>query len=99
MISVLEQGAVIADRFAIESLVAQGGMGAIYRAFDRAEGQPVALKIIDARLGSAQDTERFVREAETLARLEHPRIVRYLNHGATQEGTPIWQCNGWTART
>ncbi|EYF02582.1 hypothetical protein [Chondromyces apiculatus] len=61
-----EQGAVIADRFQIERLVAHGGMGSVYRAFDRQEGRVVALKLMDLSLGEGLGAERFAREAEVL---------------------------------
>ena len=83
-----EQGLIVDDRFEIERLVAEGGMGSIYRAFDHVEGQHVALKFMGRSLGETQDA-RFMREAELLARLEHPRVVRYLSHGRTPEGRPF----------
>ena len=83
-----EQNLIVDDRFEIERLVAHGGMGSIYRAFDRVEGQPVALKLMGTLLGESEDA-RFTREAGLLARLHHPRIVRYLGHGRTSEGRPF----------
>jgi eukaryotic-like serine/threonine-protein kinase len=72
-------GAVIDERFEIEALAAHGGMGAVYRARDRAGGGRVAVKILshdEPRL-----YERFLREARVLADLCHPAIVRYVAHG------------------
>ena len=76
--------AVIASRFAIERKVAAGGMGSVFRAFDRVDGIPVALKILHGE--SAIDVERFEREAGILAHLGHPGIVRYIAHGVTGAG-------------
>ncbi len=73
---------VVAERFEIVAHAGAGGMATVYRARDRATGSIVALKL----LGSVGERERFVREAETLARLDHPNIVRYVAHGALDDG-------------
>jgi tetratricopeptide (TPR) repeat protein len=72
------------DRFDIERLVGSGGMATVYRAVDRQTGQPVALKILHGR--TSEQTERFEQEAELLAELSHPAIVRYVGHGTTPVG-------------
>jgi tetratricopeptide (TPR) repeat protein/predicted Ser/Thr protein kinase len=77
----MSSGTLIAGRFEIEREAGAGGMGVVYRAHDRATGEPVAVKL--AR--SARDAERFEREGEVLSRLAHPAIVRHVAHG-TDEG-------------
>ena len=72
------------DRFDIERLVGSGGMATVYRAVDRQTGQPVALKVLHGR--TPEQTERFEQEAELLAELSHPAIVRYVGHGTTPVG-------------
>jgi serine/threonine protein kinase/tetratricopeptide (TPR) repeat protein len=74
---------VIADRFEIQTLVGQGGMGSVYRARDRVTRAVLALKIVR---GGDVDRERFFREAKILANLFHPGIVRYHAHGVTPQG-------------
>ncbi len=76
---------VIDDRFEIVSLHAHGGMADVYRAIDRTTEMPVALKVIAPR--DMRFAERFLREARTLRRLDHPRVVRYLAHGWTNSQT------------
>src|SRR5258708_35687219 len=76
---------VVADRFVVERLAGRGGMGLVYRAVDRVSGEPVAIKVIADDEG---DAPRFAREAQLLAELDHPAIVRYVAHGATAEGKP-----------
>ncbi len=73
----MQRGRVIAERFAIDAVVGAGGMGSIFRAHDRQSGRTVALKV----LRDKQMAERFVREAEVLAGIEHPAVVRYIAHG------------------
>lgn len=66
----------------IFSLVGSGGMGFVYHARERATFRPLALKILRSHLaGDPAFAERFQREAQTLARLDHPNIVRILGHG------------------
>src|SRR5262249_61601918 len=80
----LRVGELVADRFEIQRHSGTGGMGTVYRAWDRTLGQPVALKIL--RLRSDADRERFTREAQVLAGLVHPGVVRYVGHGTTAGG-------------
>lgn len=69
----------------IEHYIGHGGMGAVYQARQVALDRPVALKILSPRLGSDPTfTERFAREARTLAKLAHPNIVMVFEHGQTE---------------
>jgi hypothetical protein len=77
-------GDLVANRFELRDLRGSGGMGAVYRAWDRDAEQTVALKVLTR--DGAQDVARFAREAEVLRTLDHPRIVRYVAHGSTQSG-------------
>ncbi|MCA8951794.1 MAG: serine/threonine protein kinase, partial [Planctomycetes bacterium] len=77
--------------FVVESVIAVGGMGTVYRAHDadRPE-QPVALKVIHPGTGSEEIQLRFRRESELLASLDHPRIAKFLANGLTAEGEPFY---------
>lgn len=77
---------VVADRFEIERLVGSGGMGEVFRAKDRVTGEPVAVKVLYGSM--TKDGERFKREAQLLAEVSHPRIVRYIAHGFAQGNRP-----------
>lgn len=83
---------VIADRFVLERVVGAGGMGEVFRATDRLTGEPVAVKMMYG--GLTRDAERFKREAQLLAEISHPRIVRYVAHGLTDGGRP-WLAMEW----
>ena len=71
----------------IIELLGQGGMGAVYKARQKQLDRLVALKILPPQIG--QDpafAERFTREARSLARLSHPRIVTVYEFGHTDDG-------------
>lgn len=83
----MHAAALIADRFVLERPVGAGGMGTVYRAVDRASGAPVALKI--ATVDDAHHRARALAEADALARLEHPAIVRLVAHRLAPDGRPF----------
>ncbi|MDI3288065.1 serine/threonine-protein kinase [Polyangium sp. 15x6] len=72
-------GQVVDGRFVVEGVVGQGGMARVFRATDRTTGEVVALKVLLEE--EAANVERFEREAEIMAALQHPGIVRYVAHG------------------
>jgi DNA-binding beta-propeller fold protein YncE/predicted Ser/Thr protein kinase len=62
--------------YRIESLIARGGMGVVYRATQLALERPVALKVIARQLADdEQFRRRFLSESRLAARLEHPAVV------------------------
>lgn len=68
--------------------VGQGGMGVVWKAWDRALERTVAIKFLrHAASPRPFDQERFLREARLLARLSHPHIVRVLGLGV-RDGAP-----------
>ncbi len=72
--------------------IAQGGMGAVYRAV-RADGQytqEVALKIVRAGFGGELTAARFRNERQILASLDHPNIAKLLDGGTTVSGLPYF---------
>ena len=67
---------VLAGDFEVESELARGGMGIVFRASDVQAKRPVALKVLSPELGlTARAAERFKREGRMVAELEHPNIV------------------------
>jgi DNA-binding beta-propeller fold protein YncE/predicted Ser/Thr protein kinase len=62
--------------YRIESLLARGGMGVVYRATQVALDRPVALKVIARELAGREGfRERFLRESRLAAKLDHPNVV------------------------
>jgi serine/threonine protein kinase len=77
----LTTGQMLQDRYRIVSLLGQGGMGAVYRAWDTRLNVPVALKEMTSQPGLdyqalAKLRGQFQQEAQVLARLTHPHLVR-----------------------
>lgn len=73
--------------YRIESLIGRGGMGDVYLAANKHINQKVAIKVLNANLAeSAIVRQKFVYEAETLLKLDHPNIVKFLNFYENEEG-------------
>ncbi len=73
------------DNFKIVSILGEGGMGKVYKAFDIKLERYVAIKVLNAQsLSQPQFVERFKREAKNQAKLNHPNIVPVF--GFTEEG-------------
>jgi eukaryotic-like serine/threonine-protein kinase len=83
----LALGRVIADKYRLDALLGEGGMGAVYRATQLTVNRAVAVKLIQGPLLKHPEVEkRFRREAEAMGRLQHPATVRLYDFGATREG-------------
>src|ERR1051325_111909 len=68
--------------FRIESLLGRGAMAEVYLAHSEAGGEPVALKLLDETLGRDERfRQRFLRESEIAAGIDHPNVVRTLGSG------------------
>ncbi len=77
----------LAKDYAIEGEIGRGGMGIVYKARDEKLKRTVAIKVLPPELAYRQDIRtRFLREAETAARLSHPHIVPIHSVGEV-EGT------------
>lgn len=63
-------------RYRIDARIGEGGMGVVYRGTQVTLDRAVAIKMLAAHASDAENRERFRREALTLARLDHPNIVR-----------------------
>ncbi len=95
----LAEDTILEKRFRIDSLLARGGMGAIYRAFDLHLKIPVAIK--ENSLSTPARVAQFKQEALILARLRHPALPRVIHHFSAEgkqylvmdfiEGENLWE--------
>src|SRR5262249_35126727 len=78
--------------YRLTRLIGRGGMGAVYEAVrdDDEFRKRVAIKLIKRGMESDFVRERFLRERQILASLDHPHIARLLDGGATSEGRPYF---------
>ena len=75
------------NKYRLEQLLGRGGMGAVYRARDMRLDRFVALKVVRAELlGDPEARRRFRREAQIVARLQHPSIVAVYDYGTFPDG-------------
>ncbi len=73
--------------YEILELVGGGGMGEVYRATVAGDERIVALKVVAGRLTRDPEvTARFEAEVHALSQLNHPNVVRVLDHGETANG-------------
>jgi predicted Ser/Thr protein kinase len=72
----------------VKSMLGHGGMGAVYKGLQTSLGRAVAIKLLPLELSEGDPTfeERFRREAQTMAKLDHPNIVTIYDFGETVEG-------------
>jgi serine/threonine protein kinase/Flp pilus assembly protein TadD len=71
----------VGERYEIEREVGRGGMATVYLAQDVRHHRPVALKVLHPHLAEALGPERFLREIQIAARLQHPHIVPLYDSG------------------
>jgi serine/threonine protein kinase/formylglycine-generating enzyme required for sulfatase activity len=79
-------GTVFEGRYRIEAVVAEGGMGVVYRAVQLAANRQVAIKLLRREDVRADDLVRLHQEARAIAELNHPNTVRFLDFGETHNG-------------
>ena len=76
-------------RFVVDSLIGEGGMGAVYRATDPILQRTVAIKTIHTDFADPSALERFRREAQACAGLQHPNIVTVYEAGTVDDSVFI----------
>jgi WD40 repeat protein len=80
-------------RFDLREEVGRGAFGTVYRAWDTELHRSVAIKVLRAaRVASAADVDRFVREARLAAQLQHPAIVP-IHEVGQHDGVPYLVCD------
>jgi len=80
-------GRTIDERYRIDGLLGEGGMGAVFEAEHLKLAKKVAFKVIHPEFaGDGEVAERFVREAMASAQLEHPHVATATDYGTLPEG-------------
>ena len=79
---VLQTGTLIDDRYVVEGRVGEGGMGMVYQVRDLRVGRVIALKTVNGAFDrESRAAKRFLREAQVMAALNHPGVVRVFDFG------------------
>ncbi|WTO37770.1 Stk1 family PASTA domain-containing Ser/Thr kinase [Streptomyces achromogenes] len=75
-------GQVLDGRYRVDARIAAGGMATVYRALDTRLDRVLALKVMHPALAAdGSFVERFIREAKSVARLDHPNVVQVFDQG------------------
>lgn len=75
-------GSIAGGRYQLRDLLGEGGMASVYLAYDSALDRQVAIKTLHTELGREQSfRERFRREAQAVAKLQHTNIVSVFDTG------------------
>lgn len=80
-------GTLIDERFEIRDLLGEGGMGRVYRAWQKSVGREVAIKLIDRSFArDSMAVRRFLREARLASQLSQPNTVSVFDFGQAADG-------------
>ncbi len=74
----------LADRYSIEKEIGAGGMATVYLAEDVRHHRKVAVKVLRSELAATLGPERFLREIEIAAKLQHPHVLPLYDSGEAQ---------------
>ena len=85
----MHSGEIIQERYLLEERLGGGGMGEVWRALDQRLQRTVAIKLLAPQfVESPEFLVRFLREAQSIARISHPNVVSILDFGESDE-TPF----------
>ncbi|MGF1468312.1 MAG: TonB family protein [Sandaracinaceae bacterium] len=85
---VLSEGQILANKYRVERLLGQGGMGSVFVAENQVLRKRVALKVMNQRFSAEPSAvQRFLREAVAASRVSHPGIVQVFDAGE-HDGRP-----------
>jgi serine/threonine-protein kinase len=83
-------GSVLGDRYRVDAVLAEGGMGIVYRGWHLVLDLPVAIKVIrEEYQAHGEVLERFYREARALASLKNGHTARIMDIGRTPDNRPF----------
>ncbi|HET8622032.1 MAG TPA: protein kinase, partial [Gemmatimonadales bacterium] len=78
----------LADRYRVERELGRGGMATVYLAHDVRHDRPVALKVLHPEIAVTLGPQRFLREIQLTARLQHPHILPI--HDSGEAAGQLW---------
>src|SRR5919112_975628 len=82
--------AALSGRYVVEREIGAGGMATVYLARDLRHKRSVAIKVVRPELGGREGVDRFLREIELAARLQHPHILPVFDSGTVDDhGTSV----------
>ena len=101
----MKPGDLIQERYLLEERLGKGGMGEVWRAKDSRLNRVVGIKVMTPELTEEPEfLVRFLREAQSIARINHPNVVAVLDFGESHEnpflvmeyvpGSPLSQSTG-----
>ena len=86
----IQQGAIIGQRFRVDSVIAEGGMGVVYKGWHLVLEHPIAIKVMRAEFASDPEAvTRFLNEARASAQLHGIHMPHVLDMGRIENGPPF----------
>jgi serine/threonine protein kinase len=84
-------GALINDRYVVDTVIGKGSSGIVYKATRLLMQREVAVKVLHSYLGAESGSlDRFLREARAASQLKHPHIINIWESGVTDDGQPYF---------
>ena len=86
----LVPGSLLKQRYRVEYIIDQGGFATVYRAKDElVSGKAVVIKVLDRMPDGQINRESFLKEIESLSRIQHPNVIGISDAGVVENGTPF----------
>ncbi|MBC7174174.1 MAG: protein kinase, partial [Polyangiaceae bacterium] len=93
-------GRMIAGRYRVVGILAEGGMGTVYAAEHAVNGRRVAIKRLHPELArEGTNVERFQREARAAGAIGHENIIQIIDLGFAEDGAPYLAMEYLTGET